>query len=57
MPVNRHTPNSAVPTHAAPTMTVASQIGIERHRMISTPTASPTPIARNFHFSPGEGAG
>jgi hypothetical protein len=57
MPVVRATVNSAVPMHAAATITVASQIGIDRHRIITIPTAMPTPNARNFHFKPGDGAG
>jgi len=57
MPVLRHRANNAVPTHAATTIMVASQIGIDRHRIINTPIATPTPSARNFHFNPGAGAG
>ena len=39
------------------TITVAGQIGIDRHRIISTPIAIPAPRARSFHFNPGVGAG
>ena len=53
----RDTVNTAVPTHAATTISVASQIGIDRHLIITTPMAMPAPNAANFHGSPGEGAG
>ena len=57
IPVACDTANRAVPRDAAATVRVASQIGIERHRNITTPMATPTPTAANFHGIPGEGAG
>ena len=56
-PVVRYTVNTAVPTHAATTINVASQIGIDRHRIITTPMTMPAPNAANFHGRPGDGAG
>ena len=57
IPVAWDTANSAVPRDAATTVTVASQIGIDRHRSIATPMAIPTPTAANFQGMPGDGAG
>ena len=57
MPVERHTANNAVPTHAATTSPEPSHHGIDRHRSITTPITIPTPNAAYFHGNPGEGAG
>ncbi len=57
MPVARDTMYSDVPTKAMTTITVASQIGIDRHRTITIPRAMPRPTAANFHGIPGDGAG
>jgi hypothetical protein len=48
---------SDVPSDTTTTIVVASQIGIDRHRIMTIPIAMPRPTAANFHGMPGDGAG